>query len=71
MESIQRLQLQDWAYTLELSIMEVYNDRIRDLLEPGGREVTDMNAIKHGGEQGGERRVCRTSRWSPVCVMHI
>jgi hypothetical protein len=43
----QRLKWQDWTYSLELSVMEVYNDRIRDLLDNRSREVSDINAIKH------------------------
>lgn len=47
------MRAQDWAYSIELSVLEVYNDRLRDLLDAGSKEVTDMNAIRH--EFGGAK----------------
>jgi len=51
-EGVQRLKWQEWTYTLECSVLEIYNDRIRDLLKPGGREISEQAAIKH---EDGER----------------
>ena len=45
-ENVQRLKWQEWTYSLECSILEIYNDRIRDLLKPG-KEISDQAAIKH------------------------
>lgn len=53
LETRARLRAQDWAYSIELSVLEVYNDRLRDLLDAGSKEVTDMNAIRH--EFGGAK----------------
>ncbi|GAX86129.1 hypothetical protein CEUSTIGMA_g13542.t1 [Chlamydomonas eustigma] len=56
----QRLKWQDWTYSLELSVMEVYNDRIRDLLGSRSTEVSDINDVKH--EEGGHTTVVGVSR---------
>ena len=53
-ENVQRLKWQEWTYSLECSILEIYNDRIRDLLKPG-KEISDQAAIKHDdGERSPE-----------------
>jgi kinesin family protein C2/C3 len=37
----------DWAYELEVSVMEIYNEKLRDLLS--GKKAADAElAIKHG-----------------------
>lgn len=47
MGSMRRLGLQGWQYTLELTCVEVYNNSVRDLLDPGAQHIKDMGAIKH------------------------
>jgi kinesin family protein C2/C3 len=37
----------DWAYELEVSVMEIYNEKLRDLLS--GKKAAEAElAIKHG-----------------------
>ncbi|KAL6757955.1 P-loop containing nucleoside triphosphate hydrolase protein [Haematococcus lacustris] len=52
----QRLGLQGWAFTMSASCIELYNNSLRDLLEPGSRDITDINAIKHD-QNGGSHTV--------------
>ena len=59
LQATARLRLQEWEYRLEASCIEVYNNNMRDLLSPGGREITDMNAIKHDAAGGG------------ACIRHV
>ena len=51
MEQVRALREQGWAYELQASYIEVYNESLRDLLAEGrGRDVgkiADQNAIKH------------------------
>ena len=49
------LREQGWEYELHASFIEVYNETLRDLLAPGGRDagrITDQNAIRHNAEGG-------------------
>jgi kinesin family protein C1 len=50
----QRLRVQGWSYSMQGSCIEIYNDRLRDLLAEGKHElvISDINAIKH--ESAGE-----------------
>ncbi|KAF5835060.1 P-loop containing nucleoside triphosphate hydrolase protein, partial [Dunaliella salina] len=52
MGSMRRLGLQGWDYKLELSCVEVYNNSVRDLLDPKAQHIKDMNAIKHDAQGG-------------------
>lgn len=45
--SVERLSLQGWEYSVSVAVLEIYGERMRDLLNPHAREVSDINAIKH------------------------
>lgn len=50
LEGVAVLREQGWEYELHASFIEVYNETLRDLLAPGGRDagrITDQNAIRH------------------------
>lgn len=53
LETVQKLEDQDWQYRLEASFIEVYNNSLRDLLadKDGGR-ISDQNCIKHDSQGG-------------------
>ncbi|GBF99197.1 kinesin [Raphidocelis subcapitata] len=64
---VQALEAQEWAYSLEASFIEVYNNTLRDLLADGAARsadagrITDANAIKHDAS-GGHTVVAGASR---------
>ncbi|KAG1677072.1 hypothetical protein FOA52_001242 [Chlamydomonas sp. UWO 241] len=55
LHSVDRLRLQEWTYSVSVSVLEIYNERLRDLLDAGSKEVSDINAIRH--DAGGHASV--------------
>eukprot|EP00798_Chlamydomonas_sp_ICE-L_P023960 gene23960-9532_t len=73
---------QGWTYKIEACCLEIYNNKILDLIPPaggggsaaaidsaasgggrqGGREIFDMNAIKHNADGGSHTHVVGVSR---------
>ncbi|MEW5317201.1 MAG: hypothetical protein WDW38_008522 [Sanguina aurantia] len=47
LEAAVKLEEQEWSYQFEASVLEVYNNMLHDLLEPGSGFIADQNAIKH------------------------
>lgn len=70
LEAVAVLHEQGWEYELHASFIEVYNETLRDLLAPGGRDagrITDQNAIRHSAEGRVFTTICVASLPVLVC----
>lgn len=61
LEAAVKLEEQEWSYQFEASVLEVYNNMLHDLLEPGSGFIADQNAIKHD-PTGGHTMVAGVKR---------
>ncbi|OIT35508.1 PREDICTED: kinesin-like protein KIN-14C [Nicotiana attenuata] len=50
-ETKQFLQNQGWSYKMQVSMLEIYNETIRDLLSPSNSSGFDVSRPENGGKQ--------------------